>query len=80
VAKAYDAERGMALFIQRNKLSAGDAVELISPGMLGKGFTAEELYSVDFEAIPSAPHPFMEYWMKVPFEVKEGDILRAANR
>jgi putative protease len=80
VAKAYDAERGMALFIQRNKLSAGDAVELISPGMLGMGFTAEELYSVDFEAIPSAPHPFMEYWMKVPFEVKEGDILRAANR
>ena len=80
VAKEYDAEKGMALFLQRNKLSAGDAVELISPGSLGRGFDALEMYNTDYEAIPSAPHPFMEYWLKVPFEVKPGDILRGANR
>ena len=80
VAKAYDAEKGMALFLQRNKLSAGDAVEIISPGSLGRGFDALEMYNTNYEAIPSAPHPFMEYWLKVPFEVKPGDILRGANR
>ena len=80
VAKAYDAEKGMALFIQRNKLSLGDGVELITPGKLGRGFTVQELYNDAYEAIPSAPHPFMEYWLKVPFEVKAGDILRGADR
>ena len=80
VAKAYDAEKGMALFIQRNKLSLGDSVELITPGKLGRGFAVQEIYNDAYEPIPSAPHPFMEYWLKVPFEVKAGDILRGADR
>ena len=80
VAQEYDAERGMALFVQRNKLSVGDRVELISPGKLGRGFDALEIYGENGEAIPSAPHPFMKFWLKVPTEVKTGDILRGANR
>ena len=27
----------------------------------------------------SAPHPFMKFYIKVPFEVREGDILRGAS-
>lgn len=80
VAQEYDAQRGMALFIQRNKLSCGDGVELISPGKLGRGFDAEEMVDENGEKIESAPHPFMKFWLKVPFEVKAGDILRGANR
>ena len=80
VAQEYDAGRGMALFIQRNKLSCGDGVELISPGKLGRGFIANEMTDENGGKIESAPHPFMKFWLKVPFEVKAGDILRGANR
>ncbi len=80
VAQEYDAEKGMALFIQRNKLSVDDSVELISPGKLGRGFKAEVMTDEKGEIVPSAPHPFMKFWLKVPFEVKPGDILRGANR
>ncbi len=80
VAKEYDAENGRALFIQRNKFCVGDAVELISPGKLGRGFDAGRMTDTDGAEIPSVPHPFMEFWLEVPFEVKQGDILRGANR
>ncbi|MBO5006634.1 MAG: U32 family peptidase [Clostridia bacterium] len=80
VAKEYDAASGRALFIQRNKFCVGDEVELISPGKLGRRFTAGRMANTDGEDIPSVPHPFMEFWLEVPFEVKQGDILRGANR
>lgn len=78
-ALAYDKETGIATFIQRNKVSAGEKVELISPGKIGRGFVASELFSEADEPIESAPHPAMIFKVRVPFEVKEGDILRGAN-
>ena len=80
VVQEYDAEKGIAKCIQRNKFCAGDAVELITPGATGKRFEAAEMYNLDGEAIPSVPHPFMEFYLKGPFPVKSGDILRGANR
>ncbi len=64
------------LFIQRNKVSAGDTVEMISPGKVGRAFTADTLRSLRGDSIPSAPHPSMYFRLKVPFEVHAGDILR----
>lgn len=64
-------------FIQRNKLSAGDAAELVTPGKIGQGFVANELYAPDGTPLESTPHPSMIYWCRVPFAVKEGDLLRA---
>ena len=73
-------ERGrLYRFIQRNKVSVGEDAELISPGKIGKGFTVTELYGANGAPLESAPHPSMIYWCRVPFEVKEGDILRAAT-
>ena len=66
-------------FVQRNKLCAGEDAELITPGKIGKRFTAAELYAPDGQKLASAPHPSMIYWCRVPFPVKEGDILRAAT-
>ncbi len=64
------------LFIQRNKVTAEDRVELISPGKVGRGFSAHTLSNVQGEPIPSAPHPSMYFRMKVPFPVHSGDIMR----
>ena len=66
-------------FIQRNKVSAGEGAEVISPGKIGVGFEVTELYSPEGEALESTPHPSMIYWCRVPFEIREGDIMRAAS-
>ena len=78
-AVAYDAESGYATFIQRNKVSRGERAELISPGMIGRGFDVDEILSESGEPIESAPHPAMLFKVKMPFEVKPGDIMRGAN-
>ena len=66
-------------FIQRNKVKIGDSAEMISPGAVGKAFIANELYLPNGEATESAPHPSMIFWCRVPFEVREGDIMRAGE-
>ena len=66
-------------FIQRNKVSAGEGAEIISPGKIGVGFDVEELYAPTGEKLESTPHPSMIYWCRVPFEIYEGDIMRAAS-
>ena len=78
-ALAYDKDSGLATFVQRNKVSRGERVELISPGKTGRGFVAEEIFGENGEAVESAPHPAMIFKVRVPFEVKEGDIMRGAN-
>ena len=65
-----------ALFIQRNKVSSSDTVELITPGMVGRAFSASSLSDVQGKPIESAPHPSMYFRLKVPFAVRSGDILR----
>lgn len=79
VAIEDDKEKGISLFIQRNKLCVGDKAELISPGKFGRAFEISEMYDENMNVIESAPHPFMKFYIKVPFEVREGDILRGAS-
>ncbi len=79
VAIKDDKEKGLSLFVQRNKLCVGDKAELISPGKFGRAFEISEMYDENMNAIESAPHPFMKFYIKVPFEVREGDILRGAS-
>ena len=66
-------------FLQRNKMCVGDAVELVSPRRPGLPFTAKEMYNEQGEAIASCPHPYMPFYLRVPYEVREGDILRAGE-
>lgn len=79
VAVEDDKEKGLSLFVQRNKLCVGDKAELISPGKFGRAFEISEMYDENMNMIESAPHPFMKFYIKVPFEVREGDILRGAS-
>ena len=66
-------------FIQRNKVCRGDKADVISPGSAGKGFTVGELYSEKGEPIESAPHPGMKFFVRIPFDVKVGDIMRSGE-
>lgn len=75
-ALSYDENTGIATFVQRNKFSLGDKVELLSPGKIGVPIAVEALYNETGEPIESVPHPYMTFSMPTPFPVKEGDILR----
>ena len=76
-AVSYDEETGRATFKQKNKVVSGAKIELITPGMVGREIEALDMRDENGEAIESAPHPFMLFSIKVPFPVKEGDIIRA---
>lgn len=76
-AEQYDPQQGLALFVQRNKLTRHTDVELISPGQVGRAFRVDEMYDENKAPIESTPHPAMRFWIPVPFAVKPGDILRA---
>ena len=72
-------EAGLHPFRQHNKLCVGDRVEVISPGKVGRGFTVTELYGEDGALIESAPHPSMLFFVRPPFPIAPGDIMRAAE-
>lgn len=77
VVEAYDDVTGIATLTQRNKMLSGDPAELLTPGEVGKPLTIGELFDENMQPIIATPHPYMKFFMKTPFPVKEGDILRA---
>lgn len=77
---SYDEKSGYALFEQRNKLTRGDAVEILIPGYAGIPFVAEALTDEEGNAIDCAPHPRMRFRMPVPVPVGEGDLLRGGDK
>ena len=72
----YNAETGLALMSQRNKMTRGDDAELLSPGKVARALVIGEIFDEASEPIDSTPHPYMQFYMKTPFAVKPGDILR----
>jgi hypothetical protein len=66
-------------FTQRNKIKEGDVCEIITPGSVGKKFIATDLRLPNGDKIESAPHPSMEFKMKVPYKVNAGDIVRSSE-
>ncbi len=76
---SYDPMTGRALMEQRNKMCVGDPAELLTPGQVGRPLPVTEIFSEDGEPIAATPHPYMRFYLPVPFPVREGDILRAAG-
>ena len=74
---SYDKSTGAACFCQKNKVCAGDEVEIVSPGHVGRRFRIAGMSDAEGAAIESTPHPEMVYTAEVPFEVRAGDIMRS---
>ncbi len=80
LAHVYETAEGKLFpFIQRNKIKLDDSAEIISPNKLGQPFEVKELYSDKGESIESAPHPSQKFFLRVPFEVCAGDIIRSGD-
>ena len=76
LAVVTELSEGRVKLGQRNKMSLGDKVEIVTPGMVGRAFTVEKLFNTDGEPIESTPHPYMEFYMELPYEAHVGDIIR----
>ena len=76
---SYNEETKEALMMQKNKVSLNDKIEVLSPMKVGVAMQVCELYNEAHEPIESAPHAQMKFFMKMPFEVKEGDIVRSGG-
>ena len=75
----YNEDTKDALLTQRNKMKVGDSAEIVSPGCVGRAFVIPELYDEAHEPIDATSHPYMKFYMKAPFSLKPGDILRAGE-
>ena len=61
---------------QRNRVCAGDVIEVLSPDVFGLRFTAQNLTDPDGNAIEAANVPMTLFDMDAPEGVGAGDILR----
>lgn len=73
----YDEKNGRYCFIQKNKAAVGDRCEIMSPGKTGVPLVIEKMWDENGQEIDCCPHPFMKFFITSPFEIKNGDILRA---
>lgn len=79
IALSYDEKSGYACFMQKNKFSVGERIELLVPGRSGEAFTVDKILDIDGNEIESVPHPKMKFWIKTPFPVSEYSIIRYAK-
>ena len=69
-------EEGNALLTQRNKFSAGDELELLTPEGEPIAFVVGALFDAEGESIPDARHPMMAFRMQLPKAAPRLSILR----
>ena len=73
---SYDKAKKRARCFQRNKMLLSQDVELLIPHKTGLPFKVSGLADLDGNPIESTPHPEMEFYMDMPYEASEGDIIR----
>ncbi len=79
VVTEYDEKTRLAKVTQRNKMTLGEPVELLTPGKCGEAIEVTALLNEAGEEITSTPHPYMTFYMKADRPLSPGDILRAAT-
>lgn len=77
VVLSYDEKTGVAELSQRNKMSVGDEIELLTPGKCGVPLYVGEMTDENGASISATSHPYMKFCMKTPIPMLEGDIIRA---
>ena len=77
LVRSYDAETGLALVEQRNKMNVGETVEVFGPSTGDQSFLLDDMRDADTgESIDSCPHPQQMILIRVPGPVEAGDMMR----
>ena len=79
VVLEYNKESGEALMSQRNKMTLGESLEVLTPGKVGESIEAIALYDENRDPIEATSHPYMLFYMKTTKELRAGDIIRAGG-
>ena len=69
-------ESGKCVFTQKNKLSVGDVVEVMSPNAEPYSFTIDKIWNEDNEEINSVPHPMQVFKLNLGKDLPEFSMLR----
>lgn len=80
VVEGYDPVTKTAHVFQRNRFFVGDTLEILSPGDIGRGFIVSSIRDSEGNAVSSAPHPKEELYIACNEPIKQGDILRRAQK
>ncbi len=75
IVQSCDAD-GNALISQRNKIVLGDTLELLSKDRKPVRFTLDSMFSEEGESLDSAPHPMMNFRLKLPYQADKLSLLR----
>ena len=74
----YDPKRSLALIEVKNRFSEGDELEVISPKET-RTFKAVLLFDENWKEVTYANKAMQLLYMRVPFEVHNGDMMRKAS-
>lgn len=72
----YNEREKTVLIEQRNRIFAGDEIEIMQPDGKDIRFRINDMWDMEGNAINSTPHPQMKYFAKVPEPVMPNSILR----
>lgn len=76
IVREVDEANGRARLEQRNRFFEGDALEILSPGDIGRRLTVRNLRDGEGLILPCAPHPKQPVWIDTEQKLKVGDLLR----
>lgn len=70
---------GNTVWIQKNKLSVGDDVEIMSPGKEPFCYTVTSMTDMDGNTLLSVPHPMQKFVMNIGQTLPEYSMIRKKN-
>ena len=80
IIKAIDKDKGV-LVEQRNRFKVGDCLEILSNGdSFNKTFIVEPMLDEKGNVVTDAKNVQERLWLKIPYQVAVGDILRSENK
>ena len=75
----YKNENGLSGFIQKNKFSVGDSIEIMKPSGEILSVTVNKMYDEEGNEMENCPHPDMKVFIDVGAELDEYDLMRKSN-
>ena len=72
-------EDGRALLTLNNKFAAGDALELVGPGVRPQSLTVKGLWDGEGAPLPEVRKPQMQFYMDLPQQVPPLSLLRRCS-
>jgi len=78
IARGTD-DAGNTIFVQKNKLSLGETVEIMSPDAAPFAYTITSMTDLDGTPLECVPHPMQEFRMDVGRALPEYAMIRKKN-